>query len=278
MAESQDTQGLEDALDRGDSPASIQEIEVLLHPPQFLTKDIFYANVLTIKQKHVLCDRPASDERTFKKVLVYTFNEVDYIYSSVMPYRYLGLFTHEQRPVFQEYSLVYSTQANSNEHTESEDEEEHDNNEAVCCICQETYHNGTRSLTQEQFLKTKHLVGICGHVVCRQCWIGTSQMYNEDHELLPPSCPICRGNVDLVSVDREAYYIQRMDGDSDEAWAEINDENDGNREEIAETVYRGRGAPRQSDYYIVNGQRGLRRRQVAENRRGEVNDDGSVRM
>ena len=77
----------------------------------------------------------------------------------------------------------------------------------ACPVCSTEYERKVGALTNEELQRTKFIIGTCGHTVCRGCWLKSSAMVVPSggiDVLAEARCPICRGDVDLVAVDREA--------------------------------------------------------------------------
>lgn len=213
-------------------------------PPRVLNKDLVFYNLTRIRMYDVTVDKPpensaASNDgiRSVQRVFAYKKGQAKWVYSSKVPYAFLGRLVDghdfipldynkhfgivEQEilppPLSPQLERQDSTSSSKSTRTSEEEEEE------VCLLCMEPY--SSKSNTQEQpmeqefFDKLPFVIGVCGHKMCRLCWRKNSSMvvnnaapgYPDLNVLCDAVCPFCKGDIDMVSKDRENIVRQWQD-------------------------------------------------------------------
>lgn len=213
-------------------------------PPRVLNKDLVFYHLTRIRMYDVTIESPpeqaaASDDgiRTVQRVFAYKKGQVKWVYSSKVPYAFLGRLVdgHDFIPLdynkhfgIVEHDVLSPPPSPQLEHQDSESSSKSIRSaqeEETCLLCMEPYSRESKleehPMEQEFFDKLPFTIGVCGHKMCRSCWRKNSSMvvnnaapgFPELNVLCDAVCPFCKGDIDMVSKDRENIVRQWQDED-----------------------------------------------------------------
>ena len=202
-------------------------------PPRVLNKDLVFYHLTRIRMYDVTVESPpeqaaASGDgiRTVQRVFAYKKGQAKWVYSSKVPYAFLGRLVDGHDFIPLDYDKHFGIVEQPPQQLERQDSEssskskEEEEEEEVCLLCMEPYSSESNieeyPMEQEFFDKLPFTIGVCGHKMCRSCWYKNSSMvvnnaapgYPELNVLCDAVCPFCKGDIDMVSKDRENIVNQ----------------------------------------------------------------------
>lgn len=224
---------LSEASSEGGTPPSNR-------PPRILNKDIVFFHLGRIRMYDVTIDNAsgaggaaAEGVRTVQRVFAYKKGKAKWVYTSKAPYTFIGRlvdghdfirldynehFGISVEPLLEQLPSPPALQQEDSESSTKSMPNKEAEEEEVCLLCAEPFEVPPQEgeIEDEIFDRLQFVIGKCGHKMCRLCWRKSSSMvvnnaapgYPELNVLCDAVCPFCKGDIDMVSKDRENIVRQ----------------------------------------------------------------------